>query len=55
MDYTVHGNLQARILESVAVPFSGDLLNPGLEPRSPALQAYSLPVEPQGNAFEGVV
>ena len=48
MDYTVHGILQARILEGVAFPSSGDLLNPGIEPRSPALQADSLPAEPQG-------
>ena len=32
------GVLQARILEWVAVPFSGDLPSPGIEPRSPALQ-----------------
>ena len=36
-DYTVHGILQARKLEWVAVPFSGDLPNPGIEPRSPSL------------------
>ena len=48
MDYTVHGILQARILEWVAFPFSGDLPNPGIEPRSPALQADSSPAEPQG-------
>ena len=42
MDYTVHGILQARILEWVAFP------NPGIEPRSPALQVDSLPAEPQG-------
>ena len=47
MDYIVHGILQARILEWVAFPFSGDLPNPGIEPRSPALQADSLPAEPQ--------
>ena len=29
-------------------PSPGDLLNPGIEPRSPALQADSLPVEPPG-------
>ena len=29
-------------------PSPGDLPNPGIEPRSPALQADSLPVEPQG-------
>ena len=49
MDFTVHGILQARILEWVAVPFSRGLPNPGIEPRSPALQADSLPAEPLGN------
>ena len=29
-------------------PFLGDLPNPGIEPRSPALQADSLPAEPEG-------
>ena len=29
---SVHGILQARILEWVAIPFSGDLHNPGIEP-----------------------
>ena len=29
-------------------PSSGGLLNPGIEPRSPALQAGSLPSEPPG-------
>ena len=48
MDYTVHGILQARILQWVAFPFSRDLPNPGIEPRSPAWQADSLPAEPQG-------
>ena len=33
LDYTVHGILQ---------PSPGDLPNPGIKPRSPALQAYSL-------------
>ena len=47
MDYTVHGILQARILERVAFPFSGDLPNPGVKPMSPTLQADSLPAEPQ--------
>ena len=47
--YTVHGILQARILEWVAFPFPrGDLPNPGIEPRSPALQVDSLPTEPSG-------
>ena len=45
MDYVVHGNLQARIPEWVAVPFPGDLPSPGIEPSS-ALQADPLPAEP---------
>ena len=48
MDYTVHGILRARMLEWAAIPFSGDLLNPGIEPRYPAPQAYSLSAEPEG-------
>ena len=43
-DYTVHGILQARILEWVAFSFSRG----SSQPRSPALQADSLPVDPQG-------
>jgi len=39
MDYTVHGILQARILEWVTF----------IEPRCPALQGDSLPSEPQGS------
>jgi len=46
MDYTVHRILQARILEWVPPP--GDLPNPGIELRSPALQKNSLPAEPPG-------
>ena len=42
----VHGILQAGILEWVAISFSRDLLDPGIEPRSPASQADSLPTEP---------
>ena len=37
--------LQAGILEWVAMLSSRDLLNPRIEPRSPALQAHSLPFE----------
>ena len=46
---SVHGILQARILEWVPVPFSGGLPNPGIEPRSPTFQADSLPAESPGN------
>ena len=48
MEYTVHGILQARILEWVAFPFSRGLPNPGIKPRSHALQVDSLPAKPQG-------
>ena len=48
MDYRVHGILQAKILEWVPIPSSGDLPDPGMEPRSPTLGADSLPAEPQG-------
>ena len=40
-DYTGHGILEARILEWVAFPFSRGSFQPGIEPRSPALQANS--------------
>ena len=52
MDYTVHGILQARILEWEPFPSPGDLPNPGIEPRSPALQADSLPAKPLGKPRE---
>ena len=42
---SVQGFLQARILE-FAISFSGDLPDPQIKPRSPALQADSLPSEP---------
>ena len=44
---TIHGILQARTLEWVAFPFTRGSSQPGMEPRSPALQADSLPAEPQ--------
>ena len=48
MDYTVHGILQARIQEWVVISFSRESswTNSGNQPRSPALQAYSLLSEP---------
>ena len=42
------GILQARILEWVAMPSSRGLPNPGIEPRSSALQVDSLLSEPPG-------
>ena len=40
------GILHTRILQWVAIPSPGDPPNPGIEPRSPALQADSLLSEP---------
>ena len=44
----VHGILQAGILEWMAVLFSRGSSQPSDEPRSPALQADTLPSEPLG-------
>ena len=44
---SVHGILQAGMLEWVAFSSPGDLSNSGIEPRSPASQADSLPTELQ--------
>ena len=43
---SIHGILQARILEWVTTSFSRDLPDPGIKPGSPALQADALPSEP---------
>ena len=51
---SVHGNLQARVVEWVAIPFSRDLPNAGTEPRSPALRADSSLSEPTGKPQESV-
>ena len=45
---SVHGILQARILEWIAFPSPGDLPDPVIELRPPALQADSLPSELPG-------
>ena len=45
---SVHGILQARYWSGLPFPFPGDLPNPRIELRSPALQADSLPSEPLG-------
>ena len=47
--YTVHGILQARILEQVAFHFSRGFSSPGIESTSPALQADSSPAELKGS------
>ena len=45
---SVHVILQARILEWVDISFSRGLLDPGIEPWSPTLQADALTTEPPG-------
>ena len=49
--FSVHGDwiLQARTLSGLPHPSLGDLPNPGIKPRSPALQADSLPSELPGS------
>ena len=47
---SVHGIIQARILEWVAIPFPRERPDTGTEPVSPASQADSLPSELQGNS-----
>ena len=49
---SLHGILQARILEWVAIPFSRESSRPGMEPGSPASQADSLLSEPPGRQEE---
>ena len=48
---SVHGIFQARIMEWVAIPFSRDFPDPGVESRSPALKADSLLSEPPGKPW----
>ena len=45
---SVHGILQARILEWVAIPSSRAFPDPRIEAGSPALQVDPLPSEPPG-------
>ena len=45
---SARGILQARYWSGLPFPSPGDLLNPGIEPRSPALQADALTSEPPG-------
>ena len=54
---SVPGILQTRILEGfffffLPCPPPGGLPNPGIEPKSPALQANSLPSEPPEKPFQ---
>jgi len=47
--FSIHGILQARILEWVTISFSRGSSYPGIEPRSPSLEAAALTSEPQGS------
>ena len=49
---SVHGILQARILELLPFPFPGDLPEPGTEPRSPTLQVDSLLSKSPGSSVQ---
>ena len=47
--FSVHGIFQAKILQWAVVPFSRGSSDPGIEPRSAALQADSLPLSHGGS------
>ena len=49
---SVHGILQARILELLPFPSPGDLPEPGTEPRSPTLQVDSLLSKSPGSSVQ---
>ena len=49
---SIHGIFQARYWSGLPFPSPGDLPDPGIEPRSPALQADSLPSEPPGKSMK---
>ena len=49
--FSVSGISQARILSGLPFLPPGDLPNPGIKPRSLALQTVSLPSEPPGKLF----
>ena len=48
---SVHGILQVRVPEWVAIPSPEDLSDPEIEPGSPTLQADSLPSESPGKTL----
>ena len=48
---SVHGIIQTRILERVAISSSRDLPDPGIKQVYPVLQVDSFPAEPSGNTI----
>ena len=53
--FSVHGIFQARVLAWLPFPSPGDLPDPGIKPRSPALPADSLLTEPIWRSTENPV
>ena len=49
---SAYGILQPRILEWAAISFSRGSSQPGIEPRSPALQTVSLPSDTGSSQFQ---
>ena len=49
---SVRGILQVTVQEWVAISSFRDVPDPEIEPRSPSLQADSLPTEPPGKHFK---
>ena len=50
---SIHGILQQEYWSGLPFLSPGDLLNPGIQPKPPALEADSLPTEASGKANEG--
>ena len=50
---SIHGIFQVRVWSGLPFPSPGDLPDPRIEPRSPALQADALPFEPPGKPLSG--
>ena len=51
MDFTVMEFSRPKYWSGLPCPSPGDLPNPGIKPRSPALQADSIPAETQGKSW----
>ena len=52
---SIHGILQARYWSGLPFPSPGDLPDPGIEPRSPSLQADALTSEPPGKPKTNII
>ena len=54
LGFSVHGISQARHWSRLPFPSPGDLLNPGIEAGSPALQANCYHLSQQGSLEDGI-